>query len=141
MTEKDIQCILAPDMLKRQDLVFPNTKAIHKRFESDLVRVTKSGIVYEYEIKCSRSDFYADFKKVRKHILLKQAKTKINYFYFVCPYGVIPLQDVEAPYGLIYVKGKELSLMRKADKLHNNSIDVQTKDRLARSLAWKLFKS
>ncbi len=141
MTERDIQNILAPDMLKRQDLVFPNTKAIHKRFESDLIRITKSGLVYEYEIKCSRSDFYADFKKHRKHLLLKQAKTKVNYFYFICPYGIIPLEDVEAPYGLIYIKGKELVLMRKALKMHNRPIDIQTKDRLARSLAWKIFKT
>ena len=31
--------------------------------ECDVIRITESNIVYEYEIKTSRSDFKADFKK------------------------------------------------------------------------------
>ena len=80
MTEKEIQAVLVPDMLKRQDMVFPNTKAIHKRFESDLIRVTKSLIVYEYEIKRTRSDFYVDFKKHRKTLLIKHVKWNIMFY-------------------------------------------------------------
>tara|TARA_R110002020_G_scaffold213427_1_gene420219 strand:+ start:20144 stop:20569 length:426 start_codon:yes stop_codon:yes gene_type:complete len=141
MKEKDIQNIMGPILLKKQNMVFPNTKAIHKRFESDLVRVNSDGRVWEYEIKTSYSDFKADFKKVRKHISLKAGETGVNYFYYLCPYGVIPLCDVAAPYGLIYIKGFDLHCVKRAKLLHSRSIDIKTKDRLTRSLGFKVFKS
>jgi len=40
------------------------------RWESDFLSVTKEGLVYEFEIKLSKSDFKADFKKKDKHRIL-----------------------------------------------------------------------
>jgi hypothetical protein len=44
------------------------------RWESDFFAVSKSGLIHEVEIKVSRSDYLADFKKVGKHSMLKAAK-------------------------------------------------------------------
>lgn len=41
------------------------------RWESDFFCIARSGMVYEIEVKVSRSDFRADFNKKRKHRLLK----------------------------------------------------------------------
>ncbi len=51
-------------------LYCPNTTTVFP-WEADLVSVTRSNFIHEYEIKISRSDFLADFKKT-KHRLLKE---------------------------------------------------------------------
>lgn len=43
-------------------------------WECDYFGVSKSGYAYEIEIKVSRSDFFADFKKAKKHRMLQLAK-------------------------------------------------------------------
>lgn len=57
-------------------------------FESDFIRVTKSGYSSEFEIKLSVSDFNADAKKGSvgntKHDQLQAGKLA-NSFYFVMP--------------------------------------------------------
>ena len=42
-------------------------------WESDFFCITKSGYAIEVEIKISRSDFKADFKKEEKHYMLSHA--------------------------------------------------------------------
>ncbi len=43
-------------------------------WESDYFGISKSGYIYEIELKISRSDFKADFKKTLKHSILQNAK-------------------------------------------------------------------
>ena len=40
-------------------------------WESDKLLETKTGYIYEFEIKISRSDFKADFKKKEKHLIIE----------------------------------------------------------------------
>lgn len=41
-------------------------------WESDVLKITRSGYAYEFEIKISRADFKNDFKhKKKKHTLLE----------------------------------------------------------------------
>ena len=94
-----------------QDILIPNYYYDYE--EMDLFRLTKSGYVYEYEIKISRSDFKADFKKyngfynrIYKHDRLLQGNYKANYFHFVCPEGMLSVDDVPKSYGLIYYIGQ-----------------------------------
>ncbi|QMW05385.1 hypothetical protein [Spirosoma foliorum] len=49
------------------------------RWESDFFCQTKAGYSIEVEIKISRSDFFADFKKTEKHKLLKGHKQENIY--------------------------------------------------------------
>lgn len=85
--------------------VFSNT------WESDYLSLTKSGYLYEGEVKISKSDFKADFKKEKKHLLLE---TKYNgksltdndlcphYFFYAVPEGLIDESEVPPYAGLVY---------------------------------------
>lgn len=50
-----------------QCMFFPNVYGLSHFNESDLLRVTKRGYVYEYEIKHSIRDLRADRRKKKKH--------------------------------------------------------------------------
>ena len=105
-------------------------------FESDFFCMTKSGHVIECEIKISRSDFFADFKKTSfrrtsfeiktKHEILQDKSIifKPNRFYFAVPDGLIKKDEVPEHAGLIYINDtstiiKNAPLLHK-DKLMNN---------------------
>ena len=105
-------------------------------WESDVLKITKSGYAYEFEIKISRADFKNDFKhKKKKHTLLesKESSSKIpNYFYYVVPEGLINDEEIPEHAGLIYVLGNiigngrvyyQFQEIKKAPKLHSNKID------------------
>lgn len=92
----------------------------HDGFESDFLRVSKSGYVTEVEVKVSRSDYMADFRKsrdfcpfdretrtwgkrthVNKHEQIKQGFTGLKYFYFCVPEGLLCPEDVPEYCGLL----------------------------------------
>lgn len=62
ITVPKIQIALKREYNNTSIVMAPNI-FLWSSFESDFVRVTKSGYGIEYEIKLSRSDFKADFKK------------------------------------------------------------------------------
>lgn len=98
-------------------------------WESDKLIMTRSGMLYEFEIKISRSDFKADFKKKDKHVILEGKEEfvpsydkvldcwkplheeyykvshykKPHYFYYAVPEGLIDASEVPEYAGLIYV--------------------------------------
>lgn len=101
-------------------------------FEADLLRINERGMVWEYELKASLSDFRADFKKERygnnKHERLKDGKHTSNYFSFVAPEGMIPLEEVPAYAGLIVYSVTEsgfldLRVSRHPKKLHKRPFE------------------
>lgn len=105
-------------------------------WESDVLKITKSGYAYEFEIKISRADFKNDFKhKKKKHTLLesKESSSKMpNYFYYVVPEGLVTEDEVPEYAGLIYVyatvigNGKiyyQFQEIKAAPRLHGNKID------------------
>jgi hypothetical protein len=102
-------------------------------WEADSFSVTSSNYSYEIEVKCSRSDFFADFKKP-KHNLFKAFKKGIgvlnkgeswigspriyhtnidvvtlgyknspNKFFYACPVGMIEAHEVPEYAGLIWI--------------------------------------
>lgn len=98
-------------------------------WESDKLIETRSGLIYEFEIKVSKSDFKNDFNKKDKHIILEGKETHIptfdglepkykeryekhylvsnfkkpNYFYYTVPEGLITVEEVPEYAGLIYI--------------------------------------
>ena len=97
-------------------------------WESDYLCITKSGYVYECEIKISRGDYQNDFKnKVEKHRILESVETpklRPNYFYYVVPEGLITKEEVPNGYGLIYVTDWGLDIVKDAKKIHNEKVDL-----------------
>lgn len=98
-------------------------------WESDKLIETRSGLIYEFEIKVSKSDFKNDFNnKKDKHCILEGVEEyvpsykkseypddsygqyfkterykKPNYFYYAVPEGLITVEDLPPYAGLIYV--------------------------------------
>ena len=86
MTERDIQNILYRHLKKRgHTMITPNAKHVFHGWEADMISVTKAGYTNEFEIKISKADFYADFKKPNnKHLSLKERRAEIpSYFWYV----------------------------------------------------------
>lgn len=111
--------------------------------ECDVMTISKAGFVHEFEIKLSRSDFKAEFRnKKSKHEELKGVECtrtynewiagsetgnrytviiKPNYFFFVCPEGLIKIEEVPEYSGLIYIPRlipSEIIIVKKAPRLH-----------------------
>lgn len=113
--------------------------------ECDVLRITGSNLIYEYEIKASRSDFKAELKKkINKHEVLR-GKHKTNpyvwnngsinteevlqerwgsvgrasFFYYVCPNGLIKPDEIPDFSGLIYVFEDGYQIIKKVPKLHS----------------------
>jgi len=93
----------------RAEIVVPNYYI--GTWECDVLKVSTSGHLYEYEVKVSRADFKADFNKTMgsvrygtltsKHDILLQGK-RVNRFYYVVPEGLIDHAEVPGQCGLIY---------------------------------------
>lgn len=91
-------------------------------WESDYLAISRNGYVYEAEIKISRSDFHADLKKPKHALFANPSSEPVpNYFYYICPDGVITEEDlVDVPYaGLVYVQpGGWFNHVTGATRLH-----------------------
>jgi len=94
---------------ERGDIILPNY--FLGNCEADVLRIRRSGLVYEYEIKTSRADYFNDFKKgftgwnlptSVKHNHLQNGQRKCNRFFFVVPDGLIKDSEVPEYAGLIY---------------------------------------
>lgn len=99
-------------------IVFPNFTP-PRWFECDVFELTKAGYFREYEIKVSRSDFFADRRKGVKTAVYESGKisgmkyrTKYdmlanrtqscpNQFFYCVPKGLIGIEDVPEWAGLI----------------------------------------
>ena len=89
--EFDVQKMLA-NRLRNTHYCFGNVSFLHN--ESDFLTISENGMVTDFEIKRSKSDFLNDFKKPRHQFMLdtyikKDCKGILgrvaNRFYFVIP--------------------------------------------------------
>jgi hypothetical protein len=108
-------------------------------WESDFFVQKQNGYSYEFEVKISRSDFFADKKKVSKHLILSNGKFveqkrlwnndrtgdddkwiieekerehsfRPNKFFYVVPTGMITVDELPKYAGLFYYgEGKDYS--------------------------------
>jgi hypothetical protein len=158
MKAKEIESILM------HHLFFKQHCPIAKHFtgaglgECDVISITKNRMVYEYEIKVSRSDFKADFKKTFKHRLMQGEKAledcywkrweiyknhRPNHFYYVVPEGLIKVEEIPSYAGLIYIKydnsfsGYDVTTIKNAPKIHKEKATQELYDSLLRNLTAK----
>lgn len=106
-------------------------------WESDVFCLSKSGIISEFEIKVSRSDYIADFNKTDKHYKLDKRTGKIpNHFCYVVPKDLISEDEVPEYAGLIYYMGNQwFKVIKKSPKLHGEKM----MDSFWESTAMKLY--
>lgn len=103
-------------------------------WESDFLAITRSLYAYEVEVKMSKQDFFNDFKKDKKHKVLKDGIIKVggvisyppNYFYYACPPNMIDVNEVPSYAGLIYVdvSKNRKNVVKVAPLIHRQKFDV-----------------
>ena len=108
--EKIISGFIDSRMVESGSKLFPNTYLDH--WEADILELTKSDYLYEYEIKVSRADFKNDSKKKRRYWsgseVTKYSElhngNRVNNFSYIVPEGLIKPEEVPEFAGLIYAK-------------------------------------
>lgn len=142
MNERLIQNVLWKDCdSRRHRFMTPNTTMFG--WESDMISVTKAGLIVEYEIKISRGDFRADFKKIRHRILdsklLNEPHRGPAYFYYAVPRDLVAVNEVPAHAGLIYTTSM-FQIVKPAPRLHSNKITDGQRQWLERSLIHRYWR-
>ena len=134
-TERKIQQILRNHFMSPNSMKYRIENLSVYAWESDSLSITKSGYVYECEIKISRADFFNDKKKERKHQILegtyvlkeyeKAYPMRPNYFYYVVPEGLVKPEEIPPYSGLIYITEvyPYVSIKVAAPKIHGDKAD------------------
>jgi hypothetical protein len=79
LTTIEMEVAIAKFFGVRQNIIVPNISWGFQTHECDLFIIKKSGIAIEVEIKRSKSDLLADFKKRHNH---KDRQNRITEFYY-----------------------------------------------------------
>lgn len=149
MNESDAQKILYRGFIKskRHVLAVPNCKALYPRGESDLISVTEAGLVHEFEIKTSQSDFNRDFRdKSFKHEVLEEGaptedKCTPNYFWFAMPRPLCKNVEVPEYAGKICVGSSGADVQKKAPRRHSDHITDRARQYLERGATVRFWES
>jgi hypothetical protein len=115
--------------------------------------VTKAGYAHEFEIKITRADFKADFKKP-KHELYATGALFMPHpwrkgqsleipcrFWFVTAKGIVTLEDIPAYAGWMEQTGSHLKIMRPAPQLHKNKISDAYRIQLLESMMHRYWQA
>jgi len=131
MTSKDIY-----NRLRSKYGRYSIANIYYYRWESDIIVITESDYIWEIEIKISRSDFFADYKKktpvfrksgdffvpvqtISKHEAIEKKLVKIpNRFYFATPGGLVDKSELPEHAGLIEIISGGIYETKKAPLLH-----------------------
>ena len=118
--------------------------------ECDVISVSKSDYVYEYEIKISRQDFKRDFIKEKHNFIVNEKFTYVrkgetlwrttNYFNYVVPQNLVSIEEVPDYAGLIYLKEDfTFEIIKTPKLLHKTKVDQKFIRALAHNLSCKLI--
>ena len=116
---KEIQEAICKQEITKKNFVCENVNHILSDFESDVLSLGKTYIT-EFEVKISRSDFLRD--KTKKRWKFKNEKAYFNYFYYVCPSGLIDVSEIGEFHGLMYFDGG-LRVIKKAKLIHKKILN------------------
>lgn len=165
MSESVIQPRLFQHLYKKgHKLIVPNFQGFFTG-EIDVCSVMKSGLVNEYEIKISRSDFFADAKKENKHTVFEKMSAGVffekrsyysgsgiyqieftapNYFYYVVPTDLVKTEEVPHYAGLIYINPEnsfDLRSVKKAVRIHQQPMPTEIRAKAAVALMWRCWNA
>jgi len=119
-----IQKMICKMEVLRSNLPCENVKYLFGDWEIDVLSLNKNDYLTEYEVKVSRSDFKADFKKKKWKWYEQRIEAMIsNYFYYTCPEGMILENELPDFAGLIYATNEGLKFIKKAPLPHKKKHD------------------
>lgn len=113
-------------------------------WESDYLAISKAGYVYECEIKISHSDFLNEAAHKHEKMLIlsdgsESPSKRPNYFYYVCPEGIISEAECPKFAGLMYITDSGFfRCIKAAPCLHKAKYDMQA-DLLRRDMRDKFY--
>jgi hypothetical protein len=152
---KNIEAALCMYLYEKQHSPISTHVTISEMSECDVISITKSDYICEYEVKISKSDFKADFnkpkhklmleKKCYKEVLIKESnETNIlyltsNYFNFVVPKGLVTADEIPEYAGLIYIdENFNFEIIKKAPLIHKMKASNNFIRKLSHNLTCKL---
>ncbi|MDX1532624.1 MAG: hypothetical protein R3230_00290 [Nitrosopumilaceae archaeon] len=161
-TERDIQLLISDKFCfnKKHELIVPNITTLHDFWEADLVSMTKSFFLHEFEIKTTRSDWLKEYRiiaegrndgcKFRRAVALhKQFNSDTdlgsspNYFWVCAPSGVVKDDELPSYAGMIEVyrfrKVDRLKIIKPAPRLHSGKCSDKMIASMYRSLNFKFW--
>ncbi len=117
--------------------------------ECDVISISKSDYIYEYEVKISKADFKKDFIKEKHSHIVNEKYTKTrkgqlmyllpNYFNFVTPKDLISINDVPDYAGLIYMnEDGTFDIIKKPKLLHSIKANNSFIRKISHNLSCKL---
>jgi len=138
---KDIQKAAGRMLADKRFLwVGQNVTHFFRRCECDVIGINKSEYLIEVEVKISRSDFKADFRKSRwkpMELIVKKGKLNTsskllnisrfpNRHYYCCPTGIINVSELPPWSGLIYFDQETqlLNVVKRAPLLHKQKVNL-----------------
>ena len=158
MKSNDIQNRLYWHLMKKSHKFICPNKYLDDWFECDMLSITSSDYLHEYEIKISRSDFKADFGKEAKHTVLesnikkelltekKLLKLKCpSFFWYVTPVGLLTEKDIPEYAGWIEVPESKyphsgIKVMIVAPRLNTNKVDDTCKLKILESMSHRYWQ-
>jgi hypothetical protein len=103
--------------------------------DADFVAVSMGGLITEYEIKISRSDFLRDRQKLRHEIYSMEKPGELpNRFYYATASGIVTIEDIPTWAGWMELEGGELRVRRQAPKMTHAKQPPTILLRLARAM-------
>lgn len=124
MTKEIIAAIGKRQVLRSHTPVVANITTVF-HWEVDLLSVGKSGSVYEFEVKISRSDFLRDKQKKKWSCSYRTLeKNTPNYMSYVCPDGLIKVGEIPDFAGLYYFQNGELTEVKAPKERHKFKQDI-----------------
>lgn len=108
MTHSQLCYLTAKHFVKKGSLAMFEV-SISLTEKPDALVMNSSGKTLLYEIKMSHSDFKADFNKEARRTPMFGDKR-----YYVCPWGIIPINEVPYDWGLYYYKDNKFYLQKKS---------------------------
>ena len=150
MNESKMQAVLMRWAMeeKKHQLVIPNNTILYS-WEADLISVTKTWLVHEFEVKVSRADFLKDKKKRHKHYSLEMGKSfshTPNYFWYAVSGFKVELHEVPSYAGLMRVEKNEhptyfsytMKVEKPAPRIHTGKLREKYRIDAGRWLSYKL---
>ena len=158
LTESLIQNVLQSEFEGSYEWVIPNYTPPNW-WECDVMIISKAGYAQEFEIKISRADFKTDFKKAKGggmfggHEKKKHAQLTLGdhwgpkHFWYVCPDGILTLDDIPEYAGLRYIRYYDnrrpafwkTSVIKKAPTLHREKFPQAAIEKMGRMFYYRLW--
>ena len=146
MDERDAQLAIKHNREGRgHKFIVPNIQLFQG--EADLISITRSGYIHEYEIKRTLSDFRADFKnKPSKHDAIKSRDPKRYspaYFWSAIDEEVIEKCEVPDYAGLIKIQNLHghyfMRIIKEAPRLHREKANDKFLIMLGEKMYWRYW--